>query len=159
MERYNRIADHPIYKEALSRTQECEADRIYCLHGFAHALDVARIAYILALESGSKISKDIIYAAAFLHDIGRFAQAETGKSHDEAGARLAAAILPDCGYAADEADDIVRAIRTHRSAPKGISELSDLLCRADKLSRDCPRCASRSTCYWSDEEKNSRIII
>ena len=157
MERYNRITRHNEYKNALLRISKAEQERIYCLHGFEHALDVARIAYITALENNSVLTKDIIYAAAFLHDCGRFAQYEDGTPHDVKSAELAARILPDCGYSAEETSAIISAIRYHRRGRAADSELGILLYNADKLSRDCRRCAAQDTCYWSDDEKNSDI--
>ena len=48
------------------------------------------------------MSKDIIYATALLHDLGRADQYEKGISHEEAGAILAEEILTDCGYTREE---------------------------------------------------------
>lgn len=42
----------------------------------SHLLDVARIAYIRNLEKGYGFRKDVIYAAAVLHDIGKALQYE-----------------------------------------------------------------------------------
>ena len=42
-----------------------------------HLLDVARLAWIFNLEANQEISKERIYAAALLHDIGRHIQYET----------------------------------------------------------------------------------
>lgn len=45
-------------------------DRIFCGHDMGHLLDVARLAWIFNLEANQEISKERIYAAALLHDIG-----------------------------------------------------------------------------------------
>jgi len=58
---------------------------------------VARISYLMILEKRLPVSKDIIYATALLHDLGRADQYEKGISHEEAGAILAEEILTDCG--------------------------------------------------------------
>lgn len=41
-----------------------------------HFLSVARISYLMVLEKNLDIPKDIIYATAFLHDMGRADQYE-----------------------------------------------------------------------------------
>ena len=74
MERINEISDHPLWKLHIEQLKEAEKDRIFCKHGIEHLLDVARIAYIENLEENCDISKEMIYAAALLHDIGRFLQ-------------------------------------------------------------------------------------
>ena len=53
----------------------------------SHLLDVARIAYIRNLEKGYGFRKDVIYAAAVLHDIGKALQYEEKVPHEIAGER------------------------------------------------------------------------
>ena len=72
MERVNRILRHPRYADCLKQVRDCETGRIFCRHQMEHFLDVARIAYILNLEEGRGLAKDMIYAAALLHDCGRY---------------------------------------------------------------------------------------
>ena len=70
MKRVNRILAHPrfqIYKEEIKKWEE---DRPFCGHDVSHLLDVARIACILSLEEKCEVSKEYIYTAALLHDIG-----------------------------------------------------------------------------------------
>ena len=98
-ERYNRIVRNEEFNRLLDEIEALEADRIYCRHGLEHLLDVARISYIQVLEDGLDYDKNILYAAALLHDIGRAAEYRDAGSHDEAGAVIAAGILRDCGYA------------------------------------------------------------
>ena len=71
MTRVNRIWNHSVYQSSLHNIEELERERIFCGHGVRHLLDTARLAYIENLEMGLCISKDMIYAAALLHDIGR----------------------------------------------------------------------------------------
>ena len=40
----------------------------------------------------------MIYAAALLHDMGRVRQYRDGTEHHEESARIAARILPECGF-------------------------------------------------------------
>ena len=91
-----RIIEHPLYRQELEKIEKCEADRIFCNHSFNHFMDVARIAYILNLERNFSLSRNIIYAAALLHDIGRAKQYIEGIPHEEAGAEISKVILTDC---------------------------------------------------------------
>ena len=125
-----------------------------------HLIAVARIAYIISLEEQSSISKDIIYAASLLHDIGRAEEYETGRSHNEAGAEKAEAILRECDYSDDEIKEITEAIRTHGhdGYPEKAAPLERLLCMADKLSRTCFNCPAHEECNWADDKKNETLF-
>lgn len=81
MNRVNQILFHPRYRQALEQTELWERDRKFCRHGISHFLDVARLAYIRCLEERLDVDKDVIYAAALLHDIGRYQQYERGTPH------------------------------------------------------------------------------
>ena len=151
MERFQKIVCHETYKQTYERLQELEKDREFCGHDMEHFLSVARISYLMVLEKNLDIPKDIIYATALLHDLGRADQYEKGISHDEAGAILAEEILKDCGYTVAERKIMVDTILKHR----GVEDKED---RADKLSRDCIHCKARQECYWPEEKKNSRYI-
>ena len=50
MDRVNQIWKHPLYQTELHKLQLLEADREFCRHTPEHFLDVARLAYIRALE-------------------------------------------------------------------------------------------------------------
>ena len=50
MTRVNAIWQHPLYQQNLKDLIHLEADRIFCRHTPEHFLDVARLAYIFALE-------------------------------------------------------------------------------------------------------------
>lgn len=151
MERYQKIYTNPLYNKLLKSINEAEKERIFCLHGWEHAVDTARIAYILSLEEGKKINKDILYATALLHDIGR--HDKSGEEHDIAGAKIAAKIMSECGYSEEEVKIATEAILTHRNGSD--SEMGDLLYRADKLSRLCFDCKAQSECYWENERRNN----
>lgn len=112
----------------------------------------------MVLEKNLDIPKDIIYATAFLHDMGRADQYEKGISHDEAGAILAEEILKDCGYTAAERKIMVDTILKHRDVEEKEDSFAAIFYRADKLSRDCIHCKARQECYWPQEKKNSRYI-
>ena len=78
-----------------------------------HLLDVARLAWIFNLEANQEISKERIYAAALLHDIGRHIQYENGTPHQIAGLPIAEQILTDCGFYPEEMKEILYAIENH----------------------------------------------
>ena len=165
MERIERIRNHPLYVRNQQRIDDMEVNRIFCCHGVTHSLDVARILYILVLEQGLSYEKDIIYAAALLHDIGRGLQYEENVSHHEVGARLAEEILADCDYSEEEIVIITTAIAGHhtgKSYVEGVADnpkasFKDLFYKADKLSRNCFDCKAREECYWAQEKRNLQI--
>ena len=91
MQRCNNIYNHPVYIKRTKTIAEKEKDRIFCPHNLSHALDVARIGYIMILEQGLDIDKELFYSAALLHDAGRYSD----KPHNESGADLAKLIMPN----------------------------------------------------------------
>ena len=127
------------------------------------------------LEQGLGISKEIIYAAALLHDIGRDEQYLNGTPHEVASARIAEEILGECGFEDREKNMIVGAIRSHRGS-KGKSnednspdtgkdpseagiKLSEIIYIADKASRLCFSCKAQDECNWSMDKRNLEISI
>lgn len=158
MERIQKIIDHPAYRTCLVLIEETEKHRLYCRHDIEHFLAVARIAYIINLEENLGISKEVIYGAALLHDIGKYEQYVSGIPHEEAGVRCALPILEDSEFTAAEREQILSAIKTHRNAKKaGIGKLNELLYRADKQSRTCLVCQQQESCKW--EKKNRFIFV
>lgn len=83
MERVNQICKHPLWVESVKKIQALEQQRIFCRHNIPHFLDVARLSWIENLEQGLGISKELIYAAAMLHDIGRHLQYTEQIPHDK----------------------------------------------------------------------------
>ena len=156
MDRVNQIWKHPLYQTELHKLQLLEADREFCRHTPEHFLDVARLAYIRALEENYSVSKELIYCTALLHDIGRARQYEDGTPHDEAGAVIAEQILKELGFSPEEIQAIVSAIRGHR-AETNQTILGQLIYRADKKSRNCFSCKAEPECYWSSAKKNMTI--
>ena len=74
MDRINAIWNHPLYQQNLSELLNLESDRIFCRHTPEHFLDVARLTWIYILEERLDFSREIVYSAALLHDIGRARQ-------------------------------------------------------------------------------------
>lgn len=153
--RIRRIQEHPRFRELCAALGEAEKDRVFCRHTTEHFLDVARLMYIYCLEDGAGIGKDLIYAAALLHDLGRLEERLYGTPHEEAGARIAGGILADCGFSESEIRSVQRAIMGHRrEAAAGEDRLAAYLYRADKRSRNCAACSARTECNWPEEKKN-----
>ena len=158
MERFQKIVWHEKYKETYERLQQLEIDRKFCGHDIEHFLSVARISYLMILEKRLPVSKDIIYATALLHDLGRADQYEKGISHEEAGAILAEEILTDCGYTREERKFMTDTILRHRDMKEESESFASIFYRADKLSSDCIHCKARQECYWPEEKKNNKYI-
>ena len=119
---------------------------------------VKTLAWIMVLEQGLSLQKDIVYGAALLHDLGRYRQYEDGTPHHQASAALAETILPDAGYTADETAMIAAAIGQHGAAADAQGQLARILYDADKLSRNCFQCSAQAECKWLPEKRNTTIL-
>ena len=172
MDRLDKILEDELYREYIDRTGKWEKDRIFCRHTFQHFVDVARIAYILMLESEDierfmvendlnlRLAREIIYTAAFLHDIGRWQEYETGEDHAKASSRLAEEFLNKAGFSLKEIGIITKGIKEHRRLPEEKSLLGKYLNLADLFSRQCRRCEAAGECYKADRmETSHRQII
>jgi predicted HD phosphohydrolase len=157
LQRVNRILNDPRYREYLKLNEKYEAERKFCRHDLGHFLDVARIAYILVLENRLDVGKEVVYAAALLHDIGRWLQYSEGKPHDEGSAELAEDILTDAGFDSSEKETVMSAVKAHRGDTEGSVSFSSLFSRSDKLSRNCFECSAEKECNWNAEKKNMCI--
>lgn len=158
MERFQKIIWNSRYTEEYEKLQDLEQGRQFCGHDMDHFLAVARLCYIFSLERNEDLPKDIIYATALLHDLGRTAQYEKGISHEEAGAELAEIILEECDYEPEEIKMITEVIRNHRDSGSDDNSFAEMFYLADKLSRDCIHCKARNECYWPDDKKNDIYI-
>ena len=160
VDRIQRIQKNPVFQDLYIKLQNAEAGRIFCKHTMEHFLDVARLMYIFCLEDGESINKDVVYATALLHDLGRYDQMTSGTPHNVAGVEIAGNVLKESGFTDDEILSIQKAIAGHR-APHGVDadKLTAYLYRADKMSRNCFSCAVRSECNWPDEKKNEWIVF
>ena len=153
MERIDRILSHPTFRTALTELEVLESLRSFCHHDLTHLLDVARLMRIISDEEGIAVSRELIYAAALLHDIGRAEQYRRGTPHAQASMKIADPILIDCGFDEEERAQILAAIGAH-SKGGDPAVLSELLFRADKRSRACFACKAADQCDWTEEEKN-----
>lgn len=160
MERIDKIVNHRLFLENLEKNKAAEADRRFCRHDMAHFLDVARVGWILILEEELELSKELIYGAALLHDLGKHRQYLEGIPHEQASAFIAPQILVDCGFDGKETAVIVDAILQHRNpAAGGERALCGVLYRADKASRACFACKAEPDCSWKERRKNLTIQV
>ncbi|MPQ44117.1 HD domain-containing protein [Clostridium tarantellae] len=155
MKKVNNIVNNFLYKEYLKKNNEYEFNREFCKHNMEHFLNMARISYIICLEKNIPIDKEIIYAIALLHDIGRWKEYKEGIPHEKASYELSGDILVQCGFNSNDITIIKDAILNHRNKyAKGINKI---FYESDKLSRSCFICKSENKCKWSKEKKNMLI--
>ncbi|MDD3414937.1 MAG: HD domain-containing protein [Lachnospiraceae bacterium] len=159
MERVNLILEDYEYREHCKRIKKLEKDRIFCKHDMVHFLNVARIAMILNLQEELSIPQEVIYAAGLLHDVGRDVQYLEKIPHEIASSKIAPDILKRTGFSDNEIIQIIDAIRNHRTEEIAKEKnLSGILYRADKLSRECFWCESEKLCDWKDGKKNRKVV-
>jgi len=155
MERVNKIINNSVYKRSYKLIADYEETRIFCKHDMSHFLDVARLAWIFNLEEHLGISREIIYAAAILHDIGKHEQYLCNIPHETAGIKTAQIILKDCGFDESESEMILSAIETHRDETRmNCKDLNRILYLADKMSRSCFTCKAKDSCNWDIKKMN-----
>ena len=128
MTRVQAIWQHPLYQKHLNALTR---------------LELARLAYIFALERNLDCSRELIYCTALLHDIGRAEQYTNGTPHDEAGVTIAGQILADLNFSESEKAQILTAIGEHRSSTGNLPILSQIIYEADKKSRNCFLCSEK----------------
>ena len=155
-----KIWNHPLYAKYYQKLAEAEKERIFCCHQVGHLLDVARIAYIQNLEQKLGIRKEVIYGAAFLHDIGKYRQYSEGIPHEKASAEIAEVILNEAAgdaFSEGEKASILRAVLGHRRLREDMEALEKLIYTSDKLSRNCFACKAQEECSWDAGRKNSHF--
>lgn len=158
MDRIQLILKHKDFIKYCKKNKITEKKRKFCKHDIVHFADVARIAYIHNLENKLGFHKEIIYAAALLHDIGKWMQQKNGIPHNEASVLLSTSILQQCNFEQNEIDLINSAILTHRNYKGDKNSLNYTLFFADKKSRRCFYCKSEKDCSWADNMKNMSLL-
>lgn len=153
MRNTNIILHDKEYMNLLLELEGLEVDRKFCKHNLEHFIGVGRIAYILNLEGGYGFSKDLIYTAALLHDIGRVLQYKNGIEHNEGSVQIAKKFLLKTDYSDDDKKMILEAILHHRKVDEK-NVFNEIFYKADKLSRNCFLCASIDQCHWDENIKN-----
>lgn len=157
MNNIDMILNNHKYKSLLKKLEELEQKRVFCKHNLEHFLDVARISYIYILENNLDYSKEVVYAIALLHDIGRVLEYEENIDHHKASVIIANELLKETYFKDEERELIIKAIENHRKESN--DELSKIIYKADKLSRNCFNCKAIKECYWNEDKKNKTIQI
>ena len=157
MKKTHSIFNHPLFVQSMRKNELSEINRPYCKHDLAHAIDVARIAYVINLEDQLGFSKETIYATALLHDITKWEQHLSDIPHNQSAIEPATKILQDVEFSEEEIANICYAILHHKDGPPDTTGFAYLIFRADKLSRACYSCDSKSSCYWEDSKKNTLL--
>lgn len=159
MDRLNQLIELEQFIAYLEKINLWEKDRFFCRHGFEHGLNVARIAYVYLLEKGElDLSKECIYAAAVLHDIGRWVEYETGADHAEASALLARPLLEACRFEPEDIQVILTGIREHRRhQANNLSPLGEALALADDWARSCLYCGAQALCSKYNQNMNKVV--
>lgn len=165
MERLNRIIKSAEFEEIIEGIAHYEQKREFCSHTMEHFFAVARICYILVLEeytlSGlfeKGLSKELIYTAGILHDIGRLEEYKTGVDHAAVGAKTAQKFLEKNGYSETEIELVTAAVSEHRELPNKPTYLGGKLFEADKMSRSCYSCAAAEKCYNREIKERSDML-
>lgn len=154
--RFNEILENEIFINTLAELNALEKNRKFCKHGIEHLFDVARTAYIINLENSLGIDKDLIYAAALLHDLGRVQEYKNSVPHELASVEIARKILAQTSYTPQETLEIVEAISNHRKTDEG-DNLTTIIYKGDKLTRNCGMCNALAECNWSESKKNYKM--
>jgi uncharacterized protein len=82
--------------------------------GYSHCLRDYALAKDLAAADHVAIDDDVLFAAAYLHDIAAFAPWEDTKAdHSDVGARVVDTVLKGTGFPMAKIDAVRGAIRTH----------------------------------------------
>ena len=168
MKRVAALLSAPQYKEYTDQIDRWEKTRRFCRHDRNHLWETARTAYILYLSGevpcpeladfSEATVREMIYAAAFLHDIGRFREYENeALDHGEEGAVLARPLLTGAGFSDAQSALILKAIAHHRK--RGFDGFDLLLYRADKESRPCYDCPVLSECKKFSPEQPPVITV
>jgi HD superfamily phosphodiesterase len=82
--------------------------------GYSHCLRDYALARELAAADHVTLDDDVLFAAAYLHDIAAFAPWEDVKvDHSDVGARVVDTVLKGTGFPMQKIDAVSAAIRTH----------------------------------------------
>ena len=168
MKRVEYILSTPAYKDYVEQIRRREETRRFCRHERNHFWETARTAYILYLSGevpcpelepfAPEVVKEMIYAAAFLHDVGRFLEYDDPSlDHAVESEILARPLLAEAGFSHEEMPLILSAIAHHRKKDGVGFDL--LLYRADKESRPCYDCPALGDCKKFSAEHPPKITF
>jgi HD superfamily phosphodiesterase len=94
--------------------QFAEANFKHPAWGYSHSVRDYELAKSLAASDGVKLDDDVLYAAAFLHDVAAFAAfRKPDVDHQDEAARIVESLLEGTGFPMAKIDSVRGAIRTH----------------------------------------------
>ncbi|WP_457615048.1 HD domain-containing protein [Methanopyrus sp.] len=102
-------------------------------HDFEHVKRVVGLCEFIGRKEGGDL--EVLRAAAWLHDIGRPKEEQSGEDHAEVSAEIAGDFLPRVGFPSDKLEGVVHAIRAHRfsTGPEPRTLEAKILQDADNL--------------------------
>ncbi|HYM42328.1 MAG TPA: HD domain-containing protein [Steroidobacteraceae bacterium] len=104
--------------------------------GYSHSVRDYELAKALAAADHVTLDDDVLFAAAYLHDIAAFApwdREKEGIDHSDAGARAVDSVLGNSGFPSAKIDAVRDAIRTHMFYRKPVGAEAIYLHDADAL--------------------------
>jgi HD superfamily phosphodiesterase len=82
--------------------------------GYSHSVRDYELAKELAAEDHVKLDDDVLFAAAYLHDVAAFAPfAKSGVDHQDQAAEIVGSMLEGTGFPMTKIEAVRGAIRTH----------------------------------------------
>jgi uncharacterized protein len=89
--------------------------------GYSHSTRDYELAKELAAAEAVTLDDDVLFAAAYLHDVAAFAPFRTSEDHQDVAANLVGSLLEGTGFPMEKIDAVRGAIRTHMYGrdPKG----------------------------------------
>lgn len=102
--------------------------------GYSHSTRDYALASQLAAADHAVLDDDVLFAAAYLHDMAAFAPWEKeGVDHADEAARIVESVLKDSGFPMGKLDAVREAIRTHMYERAPVSPEAVYLHDADAL--------------------------
>lgn len=84
--------------------------------GYSHSTRDYELAKDLAAADKVSLDDDVLFAAAYLHDVAAFAPFRTSADHQDVAADLVASLLDGTGFPMNKIEGVRGAIRTHMYA-------------------------------------------
>lgn len=102
--------------------------------GYSHSARDYALARELAAKDGVKLDDDVLFAAAYLHDVGAFPPwADDQKDHTDIAAGIVDTLLKGTGFPMTKIDAVRGAIRTHMYSRDPVGAEAKYLHDADAL--------------------------
>jgi HD domain-containing protein len=104
--------------------------------GYSHSVRDYELAKTLAAADHVALDDDVLFAAAYLHDMAAFApwdREKEGVDHADEGARVVDTVLKNSGFPMAKIDAVRNAIRTHMFVRKPVGPEAVYLHDADAL--------------------------